>query len=73
MFDIILILNEINRTDRETITRRICGSNFLMENGEYAETEADRLAHIQYWIEERGVDQNNSPLELISYTVEAVG
>lgn len=71
-FDIVLVLNETNRTDRETVTRRIDGSNFIMENGKYAETDADREAEIKYWIEERGVDQHDSPLELISYTIDYI-
>jgi hypothetical protein len=70
-FKIILVLNETNRTDRETVTREIDGNNFLMDNGQYAFTDAERLTEINYWIEERGEDQHASPLELVSYTVES--
>ena len=65
--------NETNRTDRETVTREIDGSLFMMDDGEYAITDADREEKIQYWMETRGEDQHDSPLELISYTVESVG
>lgn len=70
-FKIVLVLNELNRTDRETVTRELDGGNFIMDNGEYAITDADREALIHEWMEERGEDQHASPLELVSYTVES--
>jgi len=70
-FKIVLVLNETNRTDRETTTREIHGDNFIMDDGEYAITDADRATQINYWMEERGEDQHASPLELVSYTVES--
>ncbi len=72
-FKIVLVLNEVNRTDRETVTREIDGSLFQLDAMEYAHTDADREALIHEWMEERGEDQHASPLELISYTVESYG
>lgn len=69
-FKIVLVLNEVNRTDRGPVTREIDGSLFRLNGMDYAITDADREALIQEWIEERGEDQHASPLELISYTVE---
>ena len=72
MIDLVLTLNETNRTDRGNVERRICGSNLMMANGEMATSDADREAKIASWIKDRGEDQHGGPLELISYAVERI-
>jgi len=69
-FKIVLTLNETARTDRGPITREVDGGLFMVGDGQYAILDCDREALIQDWIEERGVPQHESPLDLISYTVE---
>ena len=67
---ITLTLKEIDHPDQRIRTREIDGSNFIMENGQMATTQAEREAELLYWIEERGEQQHNSRLELISFTVQ---
>lgn len=69
-FKIALTLTELDHPDKRVVTREIDGSNFIMDDGEYAMTKAEQEAEIQYWIDETGKDQHNSTLRLDSYTVE---
>lgn len=68
-FKIKLTLKEIDN-DNRIVEREIDGSNFIMENGEFAMTVAEQECEILVWMDERGEEQHASKLDLVEYSVE---
>lgn len=63
-----LELKEIDNNNR-IVEREIDGSNLIMECGNMAQTIGEVECEILYWMEERGEEQHNSRLDLVSYSI----
>lgn len=63
-----LELQEIDNNNR-IVEREIDGSNLIMDNGEMAQTVGEIECELLVWMDERGEEQHNSRLELVSYSL----